>query len=62
MEQTEQEIYKDTTEFEKAKHNFETFFDKAQMWEYFSVICSWLGLIDLILLIILIFYAQSIVL
>ena len=33
VEETEQEMYKDTAEFEKAKHNFETFFDKAQMWE-----------------------------
>ena len=48
-------------EFEKAKHNFETIFDKTQMWERFSVICSWLALLDLIL-IILIFYACSIVL
>ena len=62
MEETEQQIYKDIAEFEKAKHNFGTFFDKAQIWETFSVICSWLGLLDLILLVILIFYAISIVL
>ena len=62
MEVTEQEIYKDTAQFEKAKHNFETSFDKAQMWENFSLICSWLRLLDLILLVILIFYAQSVIL
>ena len=61
VKETEQEIYKDTVKFEKVKHNFETFFDKAQMWERFLVICSWLGLLDLIILIILIFYTQSIV-
>ena len=41
-----------------AKHNFETFFQKAQMWEKFSVGCSWLGFLDLILF----FYAKSIIL
>ena len=55
VEETEQEIYKDMAEFEKAKYNFETFFNKAQMWERFSVICSWLGLLDLILLVLLFF-------
>ena len=44
------------------KHNFETFFKKAQMWENFSVVSSWLGILDLILLIILFFYAKSIIL
>ena len=39
MAETEQEIYKDKAELEKEKHNFETFFNKAQMWERFSVIC-----------------------
>ena len=45
-----------------AKHDFETFFQKAQMWEKFSVVCSWLGFLDLILLIILFLYTKSIVL
>ena len=45
-----------------AKHNFETFFHKTQMWEKFSVVCSWLGFLDLILLVILFFYAKSIIL
>ena len=45
-----------------AKHNFKTFFHKTQMWEKFSVICSWLGFLDLILLVILFFYAKSIIL
>ena len=44
-----------------AKHNFETCFQKAQMWEKFSVVSSWLGILDLILLIILFFYAKSII-
>ena len=45
-----------------AKHNFKTFFQKAQMWEKFSVVCSWHGFLDLILLVILFFYAKSITL
>ena len=62
MEETEEQIYKDTADFEMAKHNFETFFQKAQMWEKFSVVSSWLGILDLILLVILFFYTKSIIL
>ena len=62
VEETEEKIYKDTADFEMAKHNFETFFQKAQMWENFSVVSSWLGILDLILLVILFFYAKSIIL
>ena len=61
VEETEEQIYKDTADFEMAKHNFETFFQKAQMWEKFSVVSSWLGILDLILLVILFFYAKSII-
>ena len=32
------------------------------MWEKFSVVCSWFGFLDLILLIILFFYEKSIIL
>ena len=35
VEETEEQIYKDTADFKMAKHNFETFFQKAQMWEKF---------------------------
>ena len=45
-----------------VKHNIKTFFQKAQMWEKFSVVSSWLGILDLILLIILFLYAKSIIL
>ena len=38
IEETEEQIYKDTADFEMAKHNFETFFQKTQMWEIFSSI------------------------
>ena len=62
MDETEEQIYKDTADFKIAKHNFETFFHKAQMWEKSSVICSRLRFFDLILLIILFFYAKSIIL
>ena len=62
VEETEEQIYKDTADFEMAKHNFKTFFQKAQMWEKFSVVSSCLGILDLILSKILFFYAKSIVL
>ena len=62
VDETEEKIYKDTADFETVKHNFEIFFQKAQMWEKFSVVCSWLGLLDLIILLILFFYAKSIIL
>ena len=62
MDETEEQIYKDTADFETAKHNFEIFFQKAQMWEKILVVCSWLGLLDLIILLILLFYARSIIL
>ena len=61
MDETEEQIYKDTADFETAKHNFEIF-QKAQTWEKFSVVCSWLGLLDLIILLILFFCAKSIIL
>ena len=62
MDETEEQIYKDIADFETIKHNFETFFQKAQIWEKFSVVWSWLGLLDLIILLILFFYAKSIIL
>ena len=62
IEETEEKIYKDTADLEMAKHNFKTFFQKAQMWENFSVVSSWLGILDLILLVILFFYTESIIL
>ena len=61
VEETEEQIYKDMANFERAKQNFETFFEKAQMSERFFIICAWLGLLDLIILLILFFYAKSIV-
>ena len=48
IEETEEKIDKDTVDFEMAIHNFETSFQKAQMWEKFSVVSSWLGILDLI--------------
>ena len=62
IEETEEQIYKYTADFEMAKHNFETFFQKAQMWEKFSVVSLWLGILDLILLAIFFFYTKSIIL
>ena len=58
VDETQEEIYKDTADFEMAKDNFKTFFNKVQTWEKLSVISAWLGLFDLIILVILLFYTK----